>query len=157
MGTIGSRNASFEACRAAALTCARAILIAALVLTSHYGCSADRGPDTPSRRAREFYQALNTEDFDGARRMLTGEEHLARLLSRYGGIGAWGDRVTKNGIVSQLHATERATADGNAQVEMIVMFHDGTRRRDHLTLTRTANLWRVDAESVPGNELHDGP
>ena len=89
--------------------------------------------------------------------MLAGEDQIARLLARYGGIAAWGDRVTKNGIVSQLHATESSVEDGNAHVELIVMFHDGTRRRDHLTLRRTADLWKVGAESVPGNEPHDEP
>lgn len=126
-------------------------MVACLALALH-GCTSDSGPGSPSRRARQFYTALNTQDFDRAASMLADDEAKALLLARFGSVKAWGDRVTKNGIVSQLHAVETSVEAQVARVEVSIMFHDGTRRHDNIRLVHQTPGWTIDAASVPGNE-----
>lgn len=126
-----------------------------LISTVHAGCSGDAGPATPSRRVREFYRALDAQRFGEAHAMLGNTAGVARLLAEYGSIGAWGDRLTKNGIVAHADATERSADGETADVDVVVMFHDGTRRLDRLVLRHDGVSWRIDAGSLPGNELRD--
>lgn len=119
-------------------------------------CSADRGPESASRQARHFYSTLNSGDFERAASMLTGDAGRGRLLDRFGSIGAWSDRLTKNRIIAQLQATETSTEREVAHVEILVMFHDGTRRRDALRLIHSPSGWMVDAASLPGNDTTHG-
>jgi hypothetical protein len=119
-------------------------------------CTADRGPESASRQARHFYSTLNSGDFDRAASMLARNAGRGRLLDRFGSIGAWADRLTKNRIIAQLHATESSTEGEITHVEILVIFHDGTRRRDALRLIHSPSGWIVDAASVPGNNTTHG-
>lgn len=121
-------------------------------------CSGGPGSGTPGHLAKHLYLTLNERKFDRAQEMLAGESAIARLIARYGSLAGWADRVTKNGIISQVHTIEGSTDNDDTAVaiELVVMFHDGTRRRDRVRAVRHGSAWRIDAASLIGNEDNDG-
>jgi len=89
--------------------------------------------------------------------MLTNESALDRLLDEFGDFPSWADRVTKNGIIAHIQPVERSTSDGIADLEVLVMFHDGTRRTDFVRAVIVTSNWKIDAASVIGSDGANEP
>jgi len=131
-------------------------VIASLLLVSS-ACKPESTARATERLARRFYTALNAQEFDRARSMLTNESALDRLLDEFGDFPSWADRVTKNGIIAHIQPVERSTSDGIADLEVLVMFHDGTRRTDFVRAVIVTSNWKIDAASVIGSDGANEP
>ena len=125
---------------------------ALLIVTYHGACTPDTGPDGPGRAARGFYAALAKGNFDEAHAMTLESDAARGLERRFGSLAAWGNRLTKNGIVMRTEALDESVDGARARVELLVLFDDGTRRHDLIGLARRDGRWLVDMSSVPGAE-----
>jgi hypothetical protein len=133
------------------------LLGAALAVGASAGCGPDRGPGSPGRAARDLYSALAARSFAVAREWMLEGPELRRAVERFGSIEAWASRLTKNGIIAHVEASDETVTGDRARVRLVVSFNDGTRRRDDLRLVRTGDRWRVDPASLPGGAAAAAP
>ncbi len=127
----------------------KAAVIAALAALSLALCRADSPAATA---ARLFYGTLDAVPFDEAalsELMLpgSGSEELERS---FGSLESWAGRVTKNGIMWRAEVIEERVGTGRVSLELVVLFNDGTRRRDRLGLVHSGDRWLVDMATVAG-------
>lgn len=121
----------------------------ALTALSLAMCRTESGP---ARAARLFYTTLARAPLEAT--VMTGlvlpGSGTEEMVASFGSLEAWAGRVTKNGIMWRAEVVNERVENGWARLELVVLFNDGTRRRDKLGLVRVGNRWLVDMSSAVG-------
>mgnify|MGYP001258915152 CR=1 FL=1 len=122
----------------------RAWYVPCLVATLLWpAASCTRGTEA-AQAARVFYQALDRNDMAAARAMMIEGKALQRLEQEFGSFESWAGRVTKNGILARTEILSESFDGDGAKVVLILLYNDGTRRRDDLEMARSSDgRWLV--------------
>ena len=134
------------------------LAVAVMVLATTAGLSSCRATRPAAAAARSFYHALDAQPFDEsaiAALVLPGPGN-AEIAQRFGSLESWAGRVTKNGIMWRAEVVDEAPEGDRTRIDLVVLFNDGTRRRDRLILVEQDGHWLVDMRTV-ARALAPGP
>jgi hypothetical protein len=126
------------------------LVVLVLVVSSALGACSSPKRGGAGEHVQRFYEAASQGDVARARAALLPGAPLRSLARRFGGLGSWASRATKNGTVARVEVVGEDAGAGRASVALIVMFNDGTRRHERLELIQVDGEWRIDPASLPG-------